>query len=213
MKTCRSARQPNSTGSSSTGCSVKKRARHCLAAMFVSGSLLSCATPQPPGDVSSITVASVREGVASDAQAVRWGGTIVDIEHADNLTILQIVSRPLHGGGRPKHNDNSDGRFLAEISGFLDPEIVKTGRDMTVTGTLVASRDGTVGDASYRFPVVKVDLHRYWKPVVASTLPAGHYHPYGHIHHTWQEEFWHDWPHSPHRTNQQRNFVRGQIIF
>ncbi len=144
----------------------------------------------PPADegYASVTVADVQRD-AADAPAgtgaatptVRWGGTIASVNNTgDDATELQIVSRPLDRRGRPRHVDVSEGRFVARIDGFLDPEIVRAGRDITVTGEVEGMRDGRIGESGYRFPVVRVDDYRYWQPAArASAAVPGPYGPYG----------------------------------
>jgi outer membrane lipoprotein len=169
--------------------------------------------PSPPaGDqvVSDITVRQAQaderlvESVTRSSQpadsalpVVRWGGTIAQVSNrADDVTVVEIVSRPLYSGGRPIHDDRTDGRFLAEINEFLDPEIVKVGRDMTVVGRLSRRQAGTVGESSYLFPVVEVDTYRYWKqvvPVQPRSFPHWNTYPYG----RYYDPFWDDWPFYP----------------
>lgn len=189
------------------------------AAVLVLGSWLvsACAisNPMPAADehpVSDITVEQARDDerlemsaedtVSESAQStatVRWGGTIAGVHNrADNTTVVEIVSRPLYTGGRPIHDDRSDGRFLAEVGEFLDPQIVEVGRDMTVLGELVERRSGKIGEADYVFPVVTVQEYKYWKEVVV--VPTSHfshwnkYPPYGRY-----DPLWRDWPFSTDR--------------
>jgi len=162
--------------------------------------LSGCAAPQPAPSSPEIVVSAVSPDevrqTESTGAVVRWGGTIASINNvADGKSVVEIVSRPLRGGGRPVHNNRSAGRFIAETTDFLDPEIVKVGRDLTVLGSVNSVRDGKIGEANYRFPVVTVDSYRYWKPQVALP-PRQHYHWYGpHSH----DPFWDDWPFPPHR--------------
>ena len=125
--------------------------------------LAGCATPHPGGSVSSIAVGDVRAAAPATPQPVRWGGTIASIANAgDGTTTLEIVSRPLSRDGRPVRNDNTDGRFFAEVNEVLDPSIVQTGRDITVTGLVGEVREGTIGNSPYSFPVVDVNDYHYW---------------------------------------------------
>lgn len=127
----------------------------------------------------------------TDGELVRWGGSIAGIRNrSDGRTLLEIVSRPLHGGGRPIHDDRSSGRFLALLDEFLDPQIVSSGRDVTVLGTLVGRHEGTIGESAYVFPVVHIKDHRIWKPVVVLTprhFPHWNRYPYS-------DPFHRDWP-------------------
>lgn len=170
----------------------------------------------PPAPEPTLSVAEARASEAEPAPdvAVRWGGTIADVRNtADGTTVLEVVSRPLRAGGRPRGGDATDGRFLAEVDAFLDPEIVKAGRDVTVTGRLAGRREGRIGEMAYRYPVVAVDDYRYWRP---EPPPAHFPHPapisgYGHHH-----GFLHDWPHPfPHHHHRRGRgaMVSGSVSF
>jgi len=166
---------------------------------LVAGWLSGCASAKPlpssPDSIVSAVLPSDAQSSDTTGSLVRWGGTIASIENtADGLSVLEIVSRPLYGGGRPIHNDRSAGRFIAETADFLDPEIVKIGRDMTLVGTVSEVRDGKIGDADYRFPVVSIDTYRYWKP--QPRLPAyRRHHLFGYGPYSRHHSFWDDWPH------------------
>ena len=142
---------------------------------------------------------------------MRWGGTITEVRNtAEGTTVLEVVSRPLRRGGRPIRDDRTDGRFLAEVDGFLDPEIVKAGRDVTVSGRLEALREGRIGESDYRFPVVAVSDYRYWK-VRPRTVPVHFPHPYplGSAHH---HPFWHGWPHRPYHRDRRSGVSVGGTV-
>ena len=174
--------------------------------------LTGCATTQPtPTDaglvVSDISPNAVRQSSTTGA-TVRWGGTIAGISNLeDGKTAIELVSRPLHTGGRPIHNDTTEGRFIAETADFLDPEIIKVGRDLTLVGTVTGLREGKVGEAEYEFPVVAIDNYRYWKrraSVPYSRYGYG-YSPYGY------DPFYRDWPFRSHRRHFRRNHRRSGI--
>ena len=178
--------------------------------------LAGCVTPRPaPSDdglvVSEISPNEVRQSSAT-GDIVRWGGTIAGINNlADGRTAIELVSRPLHTGGRPIHDDTTDGRFIAETTDFLDPEIIKVGRDFTLVGTVTGVREGKVGEADYQYPVVAIDNYRYWR--AQKSVPAGYfryrngYSPYRY------DPFFRDWPFRTHRRYQRRPGVSGFIFF
>jgi outer membrane lipoprotein len=182
-----------------------------LVASWLSGCVSAQPVPSSPDlIVSAVSPNDVRTSGATGS-LVRWGGTIASIENtADGLSVLEIVSRPLYSGGRPIHNDQSAGRFIAETADFLDPEIVKAGRDMTLVGTVSEVREGKVGDANYRFPVVSIDTYRYWKPQSsASVQQRHHWNEFGPHRH---DSFWDDWPFTPHRhPSHNRSGVSGSL--
>ncbi len=162
-------------------------------ALLLAGISVGCVTSEPlvvePGiSLSGLTVAEARQTPPGTPQTVRWGGTIVGIANiADNKTQVEIVSRPLQRSGRPISDDRTDGRFIAEFSDFLDPEIYTAGRELSVVGTVAGTVDGRIGKTEYRFPLVQVSDHRYWKPLP----PREYYRPPIHDHYLY-DPFWHD---------------------
>ena len=114
---------------------------------------------------------------------MRWGGTIASVNNRDDdTTELQIVSRPLDRRGRPRHVDVSEGRFVAEVDGFLDPEIVRRRArhhrdgDRSRACATAASANRTTA-----FPVVRVDDYSLLGADRArvAVAPPGPYGPYG----------------------------------
>ncbi|MEE9320898.1 MAG: Slp family lipoprotein [Granulosicoccus sp.] len=180
--------------------------------------LAGCVTPAPQGEVSTLTVGEARVTAPATPSPVRWGGTITRITNLESgVTQLEVVSRPLRSNGRPLHNDKSDGRFLAEVNEFLDPEIIKVGRDITLTGTVSDVREGTIGKAVYRFPLVVVDNYHYWNVQPVKTQQHfSHWNQHDPFHHGhshssfWHDDFFHDWPFEPRHRG---THVRGQINF
>ena len=90
---------------------------------------------------------------------IRWGGVITSVENLSNQTLIEIVSRGLYGSGRPRQNDSSPGRFIANIEGYLDPVVYASGREMTVNGIVVETTQKSIGKFEYDFPVVTVNQH------------------------------------------------------
>lgn len=137
----------------------------------------------PPGAPS---VAAARAGLPTGPiYVVRWGGDIATVENFGDHTDLQIVDRPLDANGQPKRTDASEGRFLARIPGFLDPEIYQAGRELTVVGTLDGTVHRTIGQYNYALPLVKVQTHYLWQQ---RPLP-GYYPPYD----PWYGPFYDPW--------------------
>lgn len=184
----------------------------CVMTLLIGVLMNACviSQPSPPAGEAEVSPTSVSQAIGdeqlpelgsltgdrtpSEGALVRWGGSIASVmNQSDGSTLLEIVSRPLYSGGRPIHDDRSEGRFLAVLDGFLDPEIVTAGRDVTVLGKLAGRKPGKIGESDYVFPVVYIQDYRIWKPVV--TLPPRHfpywthYPPFGHA-----DPFRRDWP-------------------
>lgn len=186
-----------------TGNLVSRHFKHALAlvgAGFVSLTLVSCTTPAPPGEVAGFSVSEVQGG-AEKGVPLRWGGTIANVVNKAETTVLEIVSRPLQRSGRPLHNDVTEGRFLAEFKGFLDPEIVSPGRDITVLGTVGRLEMGQVGEADYEYPFMSVFDYRFWKKASEIDNNSGYPHYFA------DDPYWLNWPH------RRRWGVGGQLVF
>jgi len=176
--------------------------RRLMALALLSILVSACVSPSPSGEVAQASVLEVQQGTADTGLPLRWGGTITRVQNKQDLTILEIVSRPLLRSGRPRHNDKTDGRFLAEISGFIDPEIIGPGRDVSLVGTVVRVEKGQVGEADYQYPVMSVFNYRFWDEL---NEPDTYYrgYPYYYPH----DRFWYDWPH------RRRGRISGKLIY
>jgi outer membrane lipoprotein len=162
---------------------VSWRTPFVLCVVLVTG----CATPLPKGQVSDISIPELQSGQAETGLAVRWGGSIVSVLNKPDVTVLEIVSRPLWKTGRPILSDESDGRFVAEIAGFVDPELLPDGTDISLVGTVQEVRPGLIGEATYPFPVMAVFQYKLWKPRKGFTSDD-----FAHKH--FFDRYWNDWP-------------------
>ncbi len=153
-------------------CTVGLRYLAVVACLSVSVS--GCVTPLPAGEVTGIAVSEIQAGTSELGQPVRWGGTVVNVQNKQDITVIEVVSRPLLASGRPARNDKTQGRFLAEVSGFLDPEILVEGRDITLTGVVKQLQDGTVGEANYSYPVLSVFKYHFWQQLTEKTANWGY---------------------------------------
>lgn len=154
-----------------------------------------CATAPPAelaGPVDAVTPGEARAAPEQHVgRTVRWGGTVARVENLSGETRVEVVSRDLDSGGRPRDEDRSDGRFLALFDGFLDPAIVSNGREITVVGALVPSVSRTIGAYPYRFPVVKVARWKLWSPRPEVVYREYAPHPY------WYDP-WYPWRRYPY---------------
>ena len=124
---------------------------------------------------------------AHKGELIRWGGSIASIENKQNETWVEIVSRKLNRSGRPESSDKTDGRFLAKVNEFLDPEVYNKGRLMTFYGELAASHDGKIGEQPYSFPVVNSKMIYLWPKYHAPPRYPLHYRYY---HRSYYDPFW-----------------------
>jgi outer membrane lipoprotein len=127
----------------------------------------ACASQVPPlireAPADSPSLEQVRTHTDGYLQRrVRWGGTIIHTENRENATWLTVLGRPLSTSGEPEFADDSNGRFIAIVPGFLDPEVYTPGRRATITGTVQGTEDGKVGDYPYTYTVVRAEAWYLW---------------------------------------------------
>ena len=96
-------------------------------------------------------------------QTFTWGGSVISIRNLQDHTLLEVMAYPLDTEGRPRTDLKSQGRFLAHYDGFLEPAEYPVGRLVTVTGPMLGYKDGKVGQADYRYPVLRADQIRSWQ--------------------------------------------------
>jgi outer membrane lipoprotein len=125
--------------------------------------LSACTTipEQIQGDFPDITPARVEPGVFGSN--VRWGGVILDSRNKDDGTCFEILSRDLDKYLRPRVEDQTAGRYIACKSGFHDPAVFTKGREVTMTGSIMAIETRKLDDFDYRYPIMKVDSLVLWE--------------------------------------------------
>jgi outer membrane lipoprotein len=131
--------------------------------------------------------ALLKDPNAYAGKTVLLGGVIVDTVNKQEGTLLEIYDTALDREGEPVHIDRSQGRFLALYDGFLDSEIYKKGRKVTIAGTVVGKRAQQVGEIQYRYPYLLVKEIHLWKreqPVQYAPYPY-----YG----MWWYDPWYPW--------------------
>lgn len=133
-----------------------------LAATALLG-LAACAAPEAlRGDFPATTPKDATAGGTAPGP-VRWGGTLLSMSNKNDSSCFEILGRPLDSTGRPKRTDEDLGRFIACAPGFKDPEVYKTGRVVTVIGTVEGSEERKVGEFPYRYPKLAASTVYLWK--------------------------------------------------
>ena len=128
--------------------------------------LTGCATT-PAMDTRGVNYSLTPVLAASDMQAARgtwvqWGGMIVSSRNLAHATQLIILAYPLDSSGEPKPDAGPLGRFVALWSGYLETVDYAPGRWVTVVGTVSGTHAGSVGQASYLYPVVDANQLHLW---------------------------------------------------
>lgn len=109
------------------------------------------------------------KAVFQDAEAfkgkvVLWGGEIIQTHNMKDGTWIEVLQRPLAGDDRPIRTGPSEGRFMIQHDGFLDPAVYGPGRELTVAGEVRGRRDQPLGEIEYGYPVVAERQLVVWTP-------------------------------------------------
>ena len=116
-------------------------------------------------------VVAAEPGYATDRQ-ILWGGIILGTTNLPDRTLIEMLAYPLDRREKPQRDEVPLGRFLLEQSGFLDPAIYAAGRLLSVTGTVVRTETGKVGDSEQTCPVVSARALHLWPEDSLSEEPS-----------------------------------------
>ena len=127
----------------------------------------ACATT-PEFDTSGIDASITPQRAAVEMQVLQgapvlWGGVIIASVNLKDATQLEILAYPLGSYQRPDIDNKPLGRFLAVQQGYLETTDYAQGRLITVRGTLSATRQGSIGETEYTYPVVNISQQRLWE--------------------------------------------------
>ena len=86
---------------------------------------------------------------------VVWGGMIIETVNRQDATSIRVMQTALDFQKRPADLDRSEGRFIIVVDRFLDPDLFKKGREVTVGGEIVGRETHPIGEVRYIYPVVR----------------------------------------------------------
>jgi outer membrane lipoprotein len=130
---------------------------------------------------------------------VLWGGSIIQTLNIKEGTEIVVLEVPLGYEERPEGTRYSQGRFIVKTSRYLDPEIYKPGRKITVAGEIIGKEARRLGKTKYTYPVVTMKQIHLWARHRVYVYPYPYYwygpgwwgpYPYGYYG-GWG--YWDDW--------------------
>jgi outer membrane lipoprotein len=145
--------------------------------------------------------ALIKDPNAYQGRMVLLGGVIVKTVNKQEGTLLEVYQTKLDRKGRPTDTDRSEGRFLGHYPGFLDSEIYKQGRKVTIAGTVQGEQVQLLGEIEYRYPYLIIKGLHLWveeEPVQYEPYPWDPWYdpwdPWG----PWGFWGWHSWRYPRH---------------
>ncbi|KXK29847.1 MAG: lipoprotein [Candidatus Brocadia sinica] len=131
-------------------------------------------------------------------QMIIFSGVIIEARNTAEGTLLQVLQRPAGFRGRPKEVDETEGRFLALDSRYLDMYVYEKGRDVTIAGEVWGKKILPLDKTEYTYPLIHVKEIYLW-PVIEK----GYYVPYPYYYYDnywwWQSHLLHERKHHRHR--------------
>ncbi|WP_143228906.1 Slp family lipoprotein [Actinobacillus succinogenes] len=152
--------------------------------------LTACISPPQGLEKDAFTIQQLSKIDADDyacrCRIVRLGGKILSVRALKDQTRVEIMSLPVSSfSAKPVWDGATDGRFIAYLPGFVDPESLKS-QYITVKGTLTGKEQGKIDQADYHFPVVKATAFKHWQLV-----REYYYAPY------WDDDFYYGYGFGP----------------
>jgi outer membrane lipoprotein len=101
---------------------------------------------------------------AYKGEIVIWGGQIIEtLNQRDNITLIEVLQKPLNWMKEPKESEESWGRFLALVEKYLDPHIYRKGREITVAGKIIGVKKRIFGELEYSYPLLLIEEISLWR--------------------------------------------------
>lgn len=96
-------------------------------------------------------------------RVVLLAGTIVEATNFQTYTRLILLQYPRGRGDRPRTNQPSGGRFLLRIPGYLETELYRPGRSVSVIGEVMGREDLPLDETTYTYPVLTPKALHLWR--------------------------------------------------
>ena len=132
--------------------------------LLISLALASCTTP--PFNLKGADLNTVPQQTLDDSSSLNkrvvWGGLIVGMRNDKDSSTIEVLSYPLDSNSEPRRSSNAQGRFLIKQDGYIEPASHSPGRWISAIGTVAGSQKGKVGEADYRYPVMRAENSHLW---------------------------------------------------
>ncbi|MCL5099015.1 MAG: Slp family lipoprotein [Candidatus Omnitrophica bacterium] len=111
---------------------------------------------------------------AYQGTVVIWGGRIIKTVNETNGGAIYALETPLNRYEQPVPRRGSKGRFIARSSGFLDPQLYRPGRLITVAGRISGVKVEPIDKVEYGYPKLQILEITLWSQRV---IPYYYYYP------------------------------------
>jgi outer membrane lipoprotein len=101
---------------------------------------------------------------AYEGETIIWGGQVIDTRNEEGFTLIKVLQIPIDYTEMPENEEMSQGRFMAQIQGYADPEVYRKGRMLTLAGKIIGRKIEALGAMEYVYPLVDAKEIYLWKP-------------------------------------------------
>ncbi|WP_386686232.1 MULTISPECIES: Slp family lipoprotein [unclassified Lonepinella] len=131
--------------------------------------LVGCVNPPQGLEKDEFTIQNLKDidqdHYACQCKDVRLGGKVLSVDVLKNQTKIEVLSLQVSSfSAKPVLDSTTNGRFIAYLKGFVDPESLKD-QYITVKGKLTGKEMGKIDQADYQYPVVTVQAFKQWQLV------------------------------------------------
>jgi outer membrane lipoprotein len=107
-------------------------------------------------------------------KTILLGGKIIETTPLQGKTRISVLQYPLGFRSKPSIDAVSEGRFIVEAPGFIDPFVYSPGRQVTVAGIVDGKEIHPLGEISYTYPII-AGRELYLWPVEGAFYPPPFY--------------------------------------
>ncbi len=101
-----------------------------------------------------------------DGALLTWAGKVQAVENLPSRTRIEVLSYPANSKRQPITEQRATGRFIVDMEGFLEPRDLMPGTPVTVQGRYLKTKEGKVGQAPYRYPLISGEKLDVWRSKV-----------------------------------------------
>ena len=120
------------------------------------------------------------------SQMIILSGVIIEAKNTPEGTLLKVLQRPAGFRGRPKDVDESEGRFLALDSRYLDVTVYAKDRAVTIAGEIQGKMILPLDETQYAYPLILVKELYLWPVTEDRYYYSRYYSPYYYNDYWWR---------------------------
>ena len=126
-----------------------------------------CATVVPPDLAREVTPGLTLAKVLKQPEmykgkTVLWGGKIIRSVNKAKGTLIEVLQQPLDMEDRPKESDQTQGRFIVSMKGYLETALYHQNREVTVVGVVAGVEKLPLGEIKYKYVLLRGKEVNLW---------------------------------------------------